>query len=229
MKSLWNCSLVFGDIVIPVKLFSATKQSHLEFEMVDSRDLSKIRMSKFNEKTGEVVSNEFIGKAFNLDGVLVRVDPSLVSSCIPVKSNRIEFTHFCPFNSIPSVYFDTFYYLLPVDAAKSKDYAIVLQYLQSLNICGIAQSYFRNLSALLVISAYRGCIVLHKIRFQSNFVEFEAPVLPAVTDDDLAAESYILSFFNDHVKPFNADDFTDSFTESLLSAIRQSIINKSAA
>jgi DNA end-binding protein Ku len=66
MKSIWNCSLVFGELVIPVKLFSATKQSQLEFEMVDSRDIGKIRLSRFNESTGELVPNEYIGKAFNL-------------------------------------------------------------------------------------------------------------------------------------------------------------------
>ena len=228
MKSLWNCSLVFGDIVIPVKLFSATKQSHLEFEMVDSRDLGKIRLSRYNETTGEIVPNEFIGKAYKLDEKMVPIDPSLISKCLPEKSNRIEFTHFAPFTSIPSVHFDNFYYLLPDDVA-AKDYAIVLNYLQTLDICGIAQSYFRNLSALFVLSAHAGCLVLHKVRFQSNFVDFEAPVLPAVTGDDVNAQSYLLSFFKDHVLPFDPSLYVDSFADSLLSTIRQSVANKIAA
>ena len=100
MKSIWNCSLVFGDLVIPVKLYSATKQSHLEFEMVDSRDLGKIRFSRFNENTGEIVPSEFIGKAFNLDGSLVPVDPSLVSSSFPKNQTGLNSTslfRFLPF------------------------------------------------------------------------------------------------------------------------------------
>ena len=220
MKSLWNCSLVFGSLVIPVKLYSATQQSHLEFEMVDSRDMSKICMNRFNSVTGEFVPSEFIGKAHRLDGILVPVDPALVSSCIPEKSNRVEFTHFCPFTSIPAVYFDSSYYLLP-DESSAKDYAIVLDYLQKLDICGVAQSYFRNLSALFVLSAHAGCLVLHKIRFQSNFVDFAAPVLPAVTGVDVDAQNYILGFFKDHVLPFDPSLYVDSFTESLLSTIRQ--------
>jgi DNA end-binding protein Ku len=238
MKSLWNCTLAFGDLLIPVKLFSATKQSHPEFEMVDSRDMSKICMNRFNSVTGEFVPSEFIGKAHRLDGNLVPVDPSLVSSCLPTKSNQVEFTHFCPFTSIPAVYFDSFYYLLPdVSAANAaastdvinrvsasasaKDYAIVLNYLQSLDICGVAQSYFRNLSALFVLSAHAGCLVLHKIRFQSNFVDFQAPSLPAITGADVDAQNYILGFFKDHVLPFDPSLYSDSFTESLLSTIRQ--------
>jgi DNA end-binding protein Ku len=241
MKSLWNCSLVFGSLVIPVKLYSATKQSHLEFEMVDSRDMAKISMNRFNSVTGEFVSSEFIGKAHRLDGKLVPIDPELVSSCVPAKSNRVEFTHFCPFTSIPAVYFDSFYYLLPDVAAANvaaridainrvssstaaKDYAIVLNYLQSLDICGVAQSYFRNLSALFVLSAHAGSLVLHKVRFQSNFVDFQAPSLPAITGDDVSAQSReygILGFFKDHVLPFDPSLYSDSFTESLLSTIRQ--------
>jgi DNA end-binding protein Ku len=228
MKSLWNCTLVFGELLIPVKLYSATQQSHPEFLMVDSRDLSKIKMSRFNEKTGEVVANEFIGKAYMLDGSLVPVDPALVSSCVPAKSNRVEFTHFCPFSSIPAVYFDSFYYLLP-DESSAKDYAIVLDYLQALDICGVAQSYFRNLSALFVLSAHGDCLVLHKVRFPSNFVDFEAPSLPAITGDDVKVQNYILGFFKDHVLPFDPTLYSDSFTESLLSTIRQSCACKSAA
>lgn len=229
MKSLWNCTLAFGDLLVPVKLFSATKQSHPEFEMVDSRDMSKISMNRFNSVTGEFVPSEFIGKAHRLDGKLVPVDPALVASCIPEKTNMIEFTHFCPFTSIPAVYFDSFYYLLPAASADgtdainrvSRDYAIVLNYMQSLDICGVSQSYFRNLSALFVLSAHAGCLVLHKIRFQSNFVDFEAPSLPAITGDDLNTQNYILGFFKDHVLPFDPSLYSDSFTESLLSTIRQ--------
>jgi DNA end-binding protein Ku len=219
MKSLWNCTLVFGKLLIPVKLFSATKQSHPEFEMVDSRDMSKICMNRFNSVTGEFVPSEFIGKAHRLDGNLVPVDPSLISSCLPAKSNQVEFTHFCPFTSIPAVFFDSFYYLLPAAAtatataaAAAKDYAIVLNYLQSLDICGVAQSYFRNLSALFVLSAHAGCLVLHKIRFQSNFVDFQAPSLPAITGADVDAQNYILGFFKDHVLPFDPSLYSDSFT-----------------
>ena len=220
MKSIWNCSLVFGSLDIPVRLFSAVKQSHPGFEMVDSRDMSKIHISRYNEKTGEIVPKEFLGKAFNLDGSLVPVDPALVLSVLPEQSNRVEFTHFCPFTSIPAVYFDTFYFLLP-EASSAKNYAIILQYLQTLNICGIAQCLFRNLSALFVISAHHGCIVLHKIRFPSCFIAFEAPALPAVTDEDLNVEKDILTFFNAHLRPFNPDDYADTFSESLRCALRQ--------
>lgn len=220
MKSLWNCSLAFGNLVIPVQLCNSTQQSHLAFSMVDSRDMSKISMNRFNSVTGEFVPSEFVGKAFDLDGTMVPVSRELIASCIPEKSNILGFTHFAPFSAIDAVRFDSFFYLMPV-AGHEADYAIILNQLQSLDMCGITQSYYQNLSALFVIAAHAGFLVLHKIRFDSNFIPVEAPVLPDVSTSFPELKSYLISFFTDHVAPFDGSAYVDTFTESLLSTIRQ--------
>ena len=42
MKAIWKGAINFGLVNIPVKLYSATEQSNLDLDMVDSRDMAKI-------------------------------------------------------------------------------------------------------------------------------------------------------------------------------------------
>ena len=57
MRPLWTGSISFGLINIPVKIFSATKDSALDLDMLDDRDRSNIKFKRVNEKTGKEVPN----------------------------------------------------------------------------------------------------------------------------------------------------------------------------
>jgi len=46
MRSLWTGSISFGLINIPVKLYSAVKESNLDLDMLDSKDHSNIKFKR---------------------------------------------------------------------------------------------------------------------------------------------------------------------------------------
>ena len=50
MRPLWTGAISFGLINIPVKIFSATKDSALDLDMLDERDRSNIKFKRVNEK-----------------------------------------------------------------------------------------------------------------------------------------------------------------------------------
>jgi DNA end-binding protein Ku len=62
MRSIWKGAISFGLVNIPVKLYSATQQSNLDLDMLDKRDMGKIRFHRVNENTGKEVPMEAIGK-----------------------------------------------------------------------------------------------------------------------------------------------------------------------
>jgi DNA end-binding protein Ku len=125
MKSLWNISLIIGSLILPVKVFGATKKTNPEFEMVDSRDLTKIKFIRCNAETGEIVPNEFIGKAYNEEGQLIPVTEDLIKSCLPGKINHLSFDQFFLSFELPPIYHKNFYILCPdpADANSSKKYS----------------------------------------------------------------------------------------------------------
>jgi len=76
MRSIWKGSLGFGLVSIPVKLYSAVQTSSLDFDMLDSRDHSRIRYQRVNEHTHKEVPYDKIVKGYKLNDEYVVVDDS---------------------------------------------------------------------------------------------------------------------------------------------------------
>ncbi|MCR6721067.1 MAG: hypothetical protein NVV59_12440 [Chitinophagaceae bacterium] len=53
MKAIWSGAIAFGLVNIPVKLYSAVKESRLDFDMLDKKDHSRIKYKRVNESTGK--------------------------------------------------------------------------------------------------------------------------------------------------------------------------------
>ena len=70
MRSIWNGSISFGLVTIPVKLYSASEERKLDLDMLDKHDYARIRYKRVNEVTGEeveylcpsVISTRFTGQ-----------------------------------------------------------------------------------------------------------------------------------------------------------------------
>jgi DNA end-binding protein Ku len=90
MRSIWKGSVSFGLVNIPVKLYSATQQSSLNLEMVDRRDMGKVRFRRINENTGKELTMENIGKAYRYNGEYILLDDDDFEAASPEKSKIIE-------------------------------------------------------------------------------------------------------------------------------------------
>ncbi len=67
MRSIWNGSLSFGLVTIPVKMYSATEERRVDLDMLDSHDNARIRYKRVNENTGKEVEWKDIVKGFLKD------------------------------------------------------------------------------------------------------------------------------------------------------------------
>ena len=55
MRSIWNGSISFGLVTIPIKMYAASEDRKLDLDMLDSHDHARIRYKRVNEKTGKEV------------------------------------------------------------------------------------------------------------------------------------------------------------------------------
>src|SRR5689334_15874059 len=68
MRSIWTGAIGFGLVNIPVKLYSAVEaEQKINLQMVDKRDLGKIRFKRVNENTGEEVQLKDIVKGYKVE------------------------------------------------------------------------------------------------------------------------------------------------------------------
>ena len=86
MRSIWNGAIGFGLVNIPIKLYSASESSSLDFDMLDKRDLSNIKFKRVNEKSGKEVEWENIVKGYKLEDRYIILEDEDFEAASPEKN-----------------------------------------------------------------------------------------------------------------------------------------------
>ena len=218
MRSIWKGSISFGLVNIPVKLYSATQQSSLNLEMVDHRDMGKVRFKRINENTGRELTMEHIGKAYRYNGELVLVEDEDFEAAAPEKSKIIEVTNFVREDEIDTIYFENSYYLEP-EKSGEKAYALLREALVKSGKVGLAQFVLRTSATLSVIKPMKEILVLSKIRFAEEIRSAEELKVPAKTLVKSEELKMALALINQYTDTFNIEKFRDEYAASLMKVI----------
>ncbi len=219
MKAIWKGAINFGLVNIPVKLYSATRQSNLDLDMIDSRDMAKVNFKRVNAHTGKEVKWEDIAKAYLYKGEYIMLEDEDFEQAAPEKSKVIEVNHFVKENEIDSIYFENAYYIEP-EKAGERAYALLREALAKSGKVGIAQFVLRTAEALTVIKPIDKILVLHKIRFSEEIRDTGDFSLPAKSVVRPAELKMALSLINQYTSPFNIEKFKDEYAGALLKVIK---------
>jgi DNA end-binding protein Ku len=219
MKSLWSGAIGFGLVNIPVKLFSATKASELDLDMLDKHDLSNIRFRRVNEKTGKEVDWKNIVKGYKYNEhyvVLSSEDFELANS---KKTKTIEISNFVNENEIDSIYYETPYYLEP-EKNGMRPYALLREALSKTHKVGLASFVMRNKESLAILKPLNSVIVLNRIRFNEEIRETSELALPGKKEIKQAELEMAVALINQLTSKFNITAYKDTYTAELLKLIK---------
>ncbi len=227
MKAIWKGAISFGLVNIPVKLYSATQQSNLDLDMVDSRDMARIHYKKVNENTGKEVNFENIGKAYMMNENYILLDDEDFEAASPEKSKIIEVNHFIDEKEIDTIYFENSYYVEP-EKSGEKAYALLREALIKSKKVGVAQFVLKTAEALTVIKPMGNILVLSKIRFAQEIRSIEDFKLPAKSMVKATELKMALSLIDQYTQPFNIEKFKDEYASALLKVIKAKASGKKA-
>lgn len=83
-------SISFGLINIPIKIFSAVRESSLDLDMLDSKDHSNIKFLRVNESSGKEVAYENIVKGYKMESGYVLLEDEDFEAADAEKTKTIE-------------------------------------------------------------------------------------------------------------------------------------------
>ena len=113
-RPIWNGTLSFGLLNIPVALMSGERRTDLSFRMLDARDNAPIRYERVNAETGEEVPWKEIVKAFEYDkGSYVVLETDDIRSAAPESHDAIDVESFVDADEVGPQYFEKPYVLVP--------------------------------------------------------------------------------------------------------------------
>lgn len=164
MKAIWNGSIGFGLVNIPVKLYSATEESSIDLDMLDKKDHSNIKFKRVNETTGKEVPWENIVKGYNYDGKYVVLDQADFGKASPEKTKTLSIDQFVKEDEIDSIYFETPYYLEPQKNGEAA-YNLLVEALKKTGMAGVGTFVMRNKEALGILRPYEDILLFQRIRY----------------------------------------------------------------
>jgi DNA end-binding protein Ku len=223
MRSIWTGAIGFGLVNIPVKLYSAVEaEKKINLDMLDKRDLGKIRFKRVNESTGEEVEFADIVKGYKVDDEYVIVTDEDFEQASPKKSKVIEIQEFVASCDVDPSLFEAPYFLEPAKGGE-KAYALLVQALKETGKAAVGLFVFHKRENLcLVTPGDEGVLILERMRFAD---EIRSPAkIEKPEDVDLKpAEVKMAKTLIDQLtqKTFDPARYKDHYREELMRLIEE--------
>src|SRR5882724_8847258 len=158
--AIWNGSINFGLVSIPVKLFSAVRSDEgVHFHLLHDKDEGRIRNVRKCEVCGQEVPWEHVDKGWEYEkGSYVVVDDEELKKMKPEATQSIDIVEFVDANEIDSMLYDTPYYVEPEKRAK-RAYALLREALKKSGKIGIAKVVLRTREHLAAVKPSGNALV----------------------------------------------------------------------
>lgn len=217
-RAIWRGALSFGTVNIPVKLYTATRSNDISFNMLHAKDEARIRMARVCSEEGEEVPTSEIVKGFEYekDQYVVVTDEELKQLPLPTK-NRVEIAAFVKTDDVDPIYYEKSYYLRP-EPVGEKAFGMLLNLLDEKELQGIGKVAIREKERLCSIRVREGVLMMATMRYADEVDLDRSPAVEAkVSDAELQMAFALIDMLH---KPFEPEDYQDTYREALLELIR---------
>ena len=191
MRTIWNGSITFGLVNIPVGLALATKpaarQSDVSFRTLHRECGTPIKQKRWCPVHDREVPADELVKGWEVaKGEFVMIEDADLEAIQQYDDSRsIEIQSFVPLDQIDPVFFDRTYYLAPSSTpAQRRPYVLLLRALQESDMGAVGRFVLRGQENFGLIRARGDALALETL-FVAEDVRSQAEVEEAVGDTEI--------------------------------------------
>ena len=191
MRTIWNGSISFGLVNIPVGMALATKpaarQSDVSFRMLHRECGTPIKNKRWCPQHDREVSNDEIVKGWEVaKGQFVFIEDSDLEALETADDSRtIAITRFVELDQVDPIYFDRTYFLAPADAvAQRRPYVLLLDAMKETNTAAVGKFVRQGAEHFCLIRPKGNALALETL-FLAEDVRSQAEIEEAVEEIDV--------------------------------------------
>jgi len=176
--AIWNGTINFGLVTIPVKLFTAVRENELHFNQLHSKDKGRIRYQRVCDTCGKEVPWEDIAKGYEYEkgDYVILSDEDLKAANVEA-TQSIDIAQFVDLDEIDPKFFEKPYYLEPEKKGRHA-YALLRDALAKAGKVGIARVVIRSREHLAALKPNGDALLLEIMHFADELVDVDDLNIP---------------------------------------------------
>jgi len=221
-RSLWNGTIAFGMVRVPVKLYSATESKAVRFRERHCTDGGAIEHRRVCVQEGKEIPFGETVKGFEVStGSYVTLSKEEIAAADGPGAHMIEIEHFVGREEIDPVYYDRAYRLGPGKFGDDS-YLLLQAALKRSERVGIGRFVFHNKAHLLALRALEDVIALHTMRFADELVPAGEVEIPTPQREPSKPEVSAARALVDQLSSsFQPEEYEDTYRAALLELIER--------
>jgi DNA end-binding protein Ku len=219
-RSIWNGTVTFGLMRVPIKVHSATEDKSVHFHEVHAKDGAQIEHRRICSKEEKSVPYNQVAKGYEVsNGKYVLLDQEEIDAAAGRQSREIALEEFVTAGDIDPVYYNRGYYLGAGDDAKAA-YRLLHDALQRAERVGLGRWVFHNREYLVAVRALDDVLALHTMRFADELVDADSLELASPSRKPGPKEVKMAGALVESLSAaFEPEKFEDSYRERVLNLI----------
>jgi len=170
MRTIWNGSISFGLVNIPIGLAVATQRTDVSFRTLHRECGTPIKQKRwcpFHER--DVEADELVKGWEVAKGEFVLVEESDLESVALTRSQSIDILRFVRLEEVDPIFFDRTYYLAPAAAeAARRPYVLLLRAMQESGMAAVGKFVLWGKENLCLIRAQGDSLALQTLFFADD-------------------------------------------------------------
>jgi DNA end-binding protein Ku len=218
MRTIWNGSLSFGLVTIPVGLAVAQQRQDVSFRTLHRECGTPIKQRRWCPVHEREVDGDELVKGWEFaKGQYVIVEEADLESVELQRSRSIELLRFVQLAEVDPLYFDRAYYLAPAaETVARRPYALLLRALKETEMAAIGRFVLWGKENLCLVRALDGGLVLETLYYAED-VRSMAEIAEAIADTEIKEPELAMArqLVESLAGAFEPKDYRNSYRDEL--------------
>lgn len=170
-RPLWNGSLSFGLINVPVRLVGAVRDVDVHFRQLHDKDGAPIETRRFCAEEDKEVGYDELAHGYETeDGTMVVLTDEELAAAAPRKSHTIDIDAFVDLDEIDPLLLDHPYVLLPAGETDGvrRAYRLLAEVIEESGRVALGRIVLRAREQLVAVGVRDGLLALTTMRFHDE-------------------------------------------------------------
>jgi len=227
LQEIWNGTVSFSLVAIPVKLVRAVEPGRVSFRMLHNKDYSPLARRMYCPEEEKIVPADEIVRGYEtVPGKYIVITDEELESVSPERSRTIEIIEFIDIKDVDPVYYDHPYYLVPSKGGE-KAYRLLAEVMRQTNKAGLAKFVLRDREYLVAVKSTDGALSLITLHYSGEILPDE-DILPKEGKIESEEKSLMKKIIKDMTADFNPDKYADKRRKKIMKILEKKIKEKAA-